>query len=59
LVAEFPAHTHFEQGQAAILAADVVGYSRLMGRDESGTLAWFRSATQRQKYLCLLKSRNR
>jgi adenylate cyclase len=24
---------------AAILAADVVGYSRLMGRDEQGTLA--------------------
>ena len=24
---------------AAILAADVVGYSRLMGRDKSGTLA--------------------
>ena len=24
---------------AAILAADVVGYFRLMGRDESGTLA--------------------
>jgi len=24
---------------AAILAADVVGYARLMGRDESGTLA--------------------
>jgi class 3 adenylate cyclase len=24
---------------AAILAADVAGYSRLMGRDESGTLA--------------------
>ena len=24
---------------AAILAADVVGYSRLMGRDEHGTLA--------------------
>jgi len=24
---------------AAILAADVVGYSSLMGRDESGTLA--------------------
>ena len=24
---------------AAILAADVVGYSRLMGHDESGTLA--------------------
>ncbi|MER9029619.1 hypothetical protein [Mesorhizobium sp. M0674] len=26
---------------AAILAADVVGYSRLMGRDESGTLSAF------------------
>jgi len=25
---------------AAILAADVVGYSRLMERDEGGTLAW-------------------
>ena len=24
---------------AAILAADVVGYSRLMGEDEAGTLA--------------------
>jgi adenylate cyclase len=24
---------------AAIVAADIVGYSRLMGRDESGTLA--------------------
>jgi adenylate cyclase len=32
-----------EQGKlAAILAADVVGYSRLMGRDESGTLAGLR-----------------
>jgi hypothetical protein len=28
-----------ERRLAAILAADVVGYSRLMGRDESGTLA--------------------
>ena len=27
---------------AAILAADVVGYSRLMGHDESGTLARLR-----------------
>jgi hypothetical protein len=27
---------------AAIVAADVVGYSRLMGRDESGTLAHLR-----------------
>src|SRR5580704_14909841 len=28
-----------ERRLAAILAADVVGYSRLMGRDEEGTLA--------------------
>ena len=27
---------------AAVLAVDVVGYSRLMGRDESGTLARLR-----------------
>jgi class 3 adenylate cyclase len=31
--------THDQRKLAAILAADVVGYSRLMGRDESGTLA--------------------
>jgi len=29
---------------AAIVAADVVGYSRLMGRDESGTLARLRKS---------------
>jgi adenylate cyclase len=29
---------HFERKLAAILAADVVGYSRLMGADEAGTL---------------------
>jgi adenylate cyclase len=28
-----------QQKPAAILAADVVGYPRLMGRDESGILA--------------------
>ena len=28
-----------ERRLAAILAADVVGYSRLMGKDEAGTLA--------------------
>ena len=28
---------------AAILAADIVGYSRLMGRDEGGTLAGTRA----------------
>jgi class 3 adenylate cyclase len=28
-----------QRGLAAIVSADVAGYSRLMGRDESGTLA--------------------
>jgi adenylate cyclase len=31
-------HEHIERRLAAILAADVVGYSRLMGADEVGTL---------------------
>src|SRR5262245_30143335 len=31
---------------AAIVSADVAGYSRLMGRDESGTLAAFKSLRQ-------------
>jgi adenylate cyclase len=30
---------HVERKLAAILAADVAGYSRLMGADEDGTLA--------------------
>ena len=34
--------TREQRRLAAILAADVVGYSRLMGRDESGTLARLR-----------------
>ena len=33
----------FERKLAAILAADVVGYSRLMGADEAGTHAQFRA----------------
>ncbi len=32
-----------ERRLAAILAADVVGYSRLMGEDETGTLARLKS----------------
>jgi class 3 adenylate cyclase len=32
----------------AVLAADVVGYSRLMGRDESGTLARLREHRRRR-----------
>jgi class 3 adenylate cyclase len=33
------AETRVERRLATILAADVVGYSRLMGQDEAGTLA--------------------
>jgi class 3 adenylate cyclase len=33
---------HEQRKLAAVLAADVVGYSRLMGRDEGGTLARLR-----------------
>lgn len=33
------AEKHVERRLAAILVADVAGYSRLMGRDEEGTLA--------------------
>src|SRR5712671_1579678 len=32
-----------ERRLAAVLAADVAGYSRLMGRDEEGTLAQLKS----------------
>jgi adenylate cyclase len=35
----FMAEGHVSRRLAAILAADVVGYSRLMGADEAGTLA--------------------
>jgi adenylate cyclase len=34
---------HTQRRLAAILAADVVGYSRLMGQDETGTLAALRA----------------
>ncbi len=33
-----------ERRLAAVLAADVVGYSRLMGFDEEGTLARLKAA---------------
>jgi class 3 adenylate cyclase len=41
---------------AAILAADVVGYSRLMERDEAGTLAALKS--RRKEVLEPLVARN-
>ena len=37
------ANGHDKRRLAAILAADVVGYSRLMGVDESGTRAALRT----------------
>jgi adenylate cyclase len=40
---------------AAIVAADVVGYSRLMGRDESGTLARLRNNRSERLDLVLAK----
>jgi class 3 adenylate cyclase len=37
-----------ERRLAAILAADVVGYSRLMGADEAGTLERLKSLSSRK-----------
>ena len=39
---------HDQRKLVAVLAADVVGYSRLMGRDESGTLARLREHRSRR-----------
>ena len=44
---------------AAIMAADVVGYSRLMGRDESGTLARLREHRKQQLEPILAHHRGR
>ena len=41
-----PAAIRERDGAAAILAADVVGYSRLMGTDEAGTLAALKRHTR-------------
>jgi adenylate cyclase len=38
-----------ERRLAAILAADVAGYSRLMGADEVGTLAALKGASARDR----------
>jgi adenylate cyclase len=40
--------TREQRKLAAIVAADVVGYSRLMGRDESGTVARLRKVREQQ-----------
>ncbi|MBX3502634.1 MAG: adenylate/guanylate cyclase domain-containing protein [Alphaproteobacteria bacterium] len=44
---------------AAILAADVVGYSRLMGRDESGTLSRLRTHRSQQLEPAVKRRRGR
>src|SRR3982074_1331479 len=45
---------------AAIVAADVVGYSRLMGRDENGTLARFKGhMTERHEATLVRPGRRR
>ena len=50
------AKEHAQRRLAAILAADVVGYSRLMERDESGTLAALKS--RRKRVLVPLVAKN-
>jgi hypothetical protein len=47
-----------ERKLAAILAADVAGYSRLMGADEESTLARLK-ACRRELRLCVQKFRSR
>jgi hypothetical protein len=41
---------------AAILAADVVGYSRLMGEDEAGTARLVRERARRRRRLSALSA---
>ena len=41
-------HEHVERKLAAILAADIVGYSRLMGADEIGTLRALKAVRKEQ-----------
>lgn len=44
---------------AAILAADVVGYSRLMGTDEMGTLTALKSHRRELVDSCIAENRGR
>src|SRR5436190_953252 len=41
---QFQSNSGGQRKLGAVIAADVVGYSRLMGRDESGTLARLRKS---------------
>ena len=42
-----------ERRLAAVLAADVAGYSRLMGIDEEGTLARLKAGIAEQRHMSL------
>ena len=48
-MAQEAAMLRVERRLAAILAADVVGYSRLMGADEEGTLARLKAHRRRTR----------
>src|SRR5262249_48676468 len=50
---EAPALAHEKRRLAAIVSLDVVGYSRLMGRNESGTHALFKSHLVERVVPCL------
>jgi len=57
-------HEHVERKLAAILAADVVNYSRLMGTDEVGTLRALKAVRKKithclRRWKALLRRRQR
>ena len=52
-------HPNVERRLAAILAADVVGYSRLMERDETGTLERLKAVRRELMNPALEKCRGR
>ncbi len=49
------ASEHAERRLAAILAVDVVGYSRLVGRDEVGTIARLKALRKEVIDPCLVR----
>jgi hypothetical protein len=49
---------HVERRREAILAADVAGYSRLMGADEEGTLSK-KASSSIQKSLSIVEASSR
>ncbi len=53
------AEEHVQRRLAAILAADVAGYSRLMGEDEEGTLAALTAHRTEHIEPCIAEHRGR